>query len=179
MSEEKKLIDIFDESAVADEIRHMVENPTIIEGSNAFYSHQALLTDEVSPGNVMCEWQVKGKPDVLIMSEKHAKALLSVSEMPLVENFMQYPTKDFERARSGEIALGMTKVYTPMVVVMQKQAVMDLIDPAVRHENETRALVERIQEIMEERGLSPSEFKSQLDRDYPKPDEPDEGLTHN
>tara|TARA_R110001592_G_scaffold29350_7_gene106571 strand:- start:15111 stop:15653 length:543 start_codon:yes stop_codon:yes gene_type:complete len=179
MSEKQRLIDIFDQSRVADEIRQLSENPTVIEGANAFYSHQALLTNDVSTGQAMCEWHVAGKADVLMMSEKHARALLALSDVPLVENRFQYPTKDFARARTGEIALGMTKENTDMVVMMQKDLVLGLIDPAMRQENQMRALMERMQDFMTERGLSASDMEGvmdQLEQDYPKNDH--DGLDH-
>lgn len=170
---EKSLLNEFDQSAVAAEIRSLVESATMIEGSNAFYSHQAMLTSQVSAGNMMCEWHVRGKEDVLFMSERHAQALLKTTDMPLVEKFFQYPTKEFEQVRNGEIALGMTKQTTPMVVMMQKQAVLDLIDPAMRYESQMRSVVERVQNFMEERGLDPDamhEVLDQIEQDYPAND---------
>lgn len=181
MTDKKSLMQTFDESKVADEIRHLTHDPVVMEGANAFYSHQALLTEEVSQGSKMCEWNVTGRPSVLIMSEKHAKALLAFSDMPLVENRMQYPTKDFERARHGEIALGMTKERSPMVVMMNKEIVMGLIDPMARHESEMRGLVERMQTFMDERGFAPSDMDDVLDRleqEYPKPSDADDSLNH-
>lgn len=170
MDQKKSLIEEFDDKAVASEVRALVGNAKVIEGANAFYSNQAYLTDHVATGEGMCEWHVRGKEDVLMMSEVHAQALLSVSDMPLVEKFFQYPTKEFEQVRNGEIAMGMTKQTSPMVVMMQKQAVLDLIDPAVHHENETRLLIERIQEFMADRELDHDamhDLLDKLERDYP------------
>ena len=181
MTEKKTLMETFDESKVADEIRHLADNPVVIKGANSFYSHQALLTEEVSQGNKMCEWDVVGRPSVLIMSQKHAQALLAFSDLPLVENRMQYPTEDFERARHGEIALGMTKERSDMVVMINKDIVMSLIDPMTRHENEMQNVVQRLQTFMDERDLAPSDIDDILDRleqEYPKPSGADDSLNH-
>ena len=182
MDRKKSLIDEFSDKAVAGELKALVESAAVIEGANAFYAHQAYLTDHVATGDAMCEWHVRGKEDVLMMSGAHAQALLSVSDMPLVEKFFQYPTKEFEQVRDGEIALGMIKQTTPMVVMMQKQAVLDLIDPAVHHENEMGLLIERIQGFMQDRELDHDAMHDLLDKleeDHPvreiDPDSPQQG----
>ncbi len=167
------LTKIFDRNKVADEIRHFVQNAEVMKGSSSFHSNQKNLTEKVSRGRCMYEWQSKGKEAVLIMSQKHAEALLDTLAIPLVTNRMQYPTKEFEQARSGEIALGMTKENSDMVVMINKQLVIESIDPVANHERNIQIVLERLQNFMSERGYSLEEMMKIIDKleeDYPKTD---------
>ncbi len=177
---DKTLIDVFQHGLAAQKIKELLEIPEIIEGSTAFYNHQAAITDEVPTQLRIFEWHIQGHDDVLIMCDDHAQALLKMTDMPLEMTHMQYPTEHFNKVRSGEIALGLTKSQSETVVLMHKDTVLELLDPLAFYEKQMGDVITRVDKFIQERGMHPqdmAEIMDKLEEEYPASDN-NNGLHH-
>ncbi len=102
-----------------------------------------------------------------------------MADIPLETTYMQYPTEHFNKVRSGEIALGLTKSQSETVVLMHKDTVKDLLDPLTHYENQMEDVINRVDKFIQQRNLHPQDMADIFDRledEYPAPD--NDGLHH-
>ena len=170
-----KLVNAFDDSTTSDQLRQLVDHSVVIEGSDGFYKNQDNISKDVCGENSIYEWKVQGKSPLLILSERHAESILEITGMPLAKTHMQYPTSKFDDARAGENALCITRERLPNIVMMNKERVLEVIDPLSRHEKERKDVIEKVQSFMNDRNLSSRDMVgilNDMEKLYPASDFP-------
>lgn len=167
---EKSLKAQFAEGRIAQILADKIASADIIDGANAFDRRQHEIFTDIAAGNKVLEWHVKGKNDVLLLSPLYALPLLKVAgNIPLERTHYQYPSDKFNKVRRGGSALGLEKRDEIRVVMMNKQQVLNLIDPLRQHEEELKAVIEKVESLMDKKGLSSEQVIKLLDTENEPP----------
>lgn len=162
MEKDKTLSEQFKEHGDVDKFVSLLTSAKEINGSEAYYSNQAYITEHIASGESVGLWSVGGK-ETYLMAQEYAATLLNVLDIPVKSSRMQYPTDDFVEARAGHIILEMTKERSPPVYMIEKNLVLDAIDPLRARAADMQILLEQIQSFMDKHGLSPLEMKDIID----------------
>lgn len=142
-----------------------IRTPKIISGATEFYSHQAEIFSDTRDGASVFEWQLQGKPTVLIINGAHGKKLAEMAGVPFVSKHFQYPTKEFDRVRAGQEVLGMEKAASGIPTAMiQKDLALTLLDPWHRRHAEMEKIITKLEDLMDKQGMTGEEILQYLER---------------
>lgn len=140
-------------------------NPVVISGAQEFYSRQSEIFSETREGKSVFEWQLVGKPTVLIVNGAFGKKLADLAGVPFISNHYQYPTDEFNQARSGEVVFGMEKAASGIpTAIIQKDLALSLLEPMSKREKDMERVVSKVQDLMDKQGLSAEELLQHLER---------------
>lgn len=160
----QNLSDVFLEQGLGSFLEQ-VRSPTVIRGSEAFYSSQAQIYAETRDRQSVFEWKLEGKPDVLIVNGDVGKTLAQMADVPFETTFYQYPTEEFKRVRMGQSVLGMEKASSGVpTAFIQKDLALRLIDPVLAREAQMQKVIDKLNEMIEEKGWTPEEILQHLEK---------------